>query len=122
VPTATITPTETPLPTETPTITPTPTATFQADFSEATFYTAGPLAGFRFLIAVELKQPVKGEYYALVGGSKEYTCEVLAAYPNRLYCTGRQAAAQEYVTYQIFEKATDRPVFAGKVWADLPLR
>ncbi|MCD4671760.1 MAG: hypothetical protein K8R77_03760 [Anaerolineaceae bacterium] len=115
-------PTETPVPSATPTITPTPTATFQADFTTAGFYTAGPLTGFRFLIAVELKEPVKGEYYALVKKNKEYTCEVLAAYPNRLYCTGRQAAAQDYVTYQIFETATDRPVFAGEVWCDLPLR
>lgn len=115
-------PTETPVPSATPTITLTPTATFQADFSKAKFYTAGPLAGFRFLIAVELEEPVEGEYYALVDDSKEYTCTVLPDYPKRLYCTGRQAAAEEYVTYQIIEKATDRPVFAGEVWADFPLR
>jgi hypothetical protein len=115
-------PTETPVPSATPTITPTPTATFQADFGKAEFYTAGPLANFRFLIAVELAEPVEGEYYALVEKNKEYKCEVLAAYPNRLYCTGRQAAANDFVTYQIFETATGRPVFAGEVWCDLPLR
>ena len=115
-------PTETPVPSATPTITPTPTATFQADFGKAELYTAGPLSNFRFLIAVELAEPVEGEYYALVEKNKEYNCEVLAAYPNRLYCTGRQAAANEFVTYQIFETATDRPVFSGEVWSDLPLR
>ncbi len=47
IPTATAT--ETPVPSATPTITPTPTATFQADFSKAELYTAGPLANFRFL-------------------------------------------------------------------------
>lgn len=120
VPTATAT--ETPIPSATPTITPTPTATFQADFSKAKLYTAGPLANFRFLIAVQLEDTVEGEYYALVDKNKEYTCEILAAYPKRLYCTGRQAAAEDYVTFQIFETATDRPVFAGEVWCDLPLR
>jgi hypothetical protein len=120
IPTATIT--ETPIPSATPTITLTPTATFQANFSKAELYTAGPLANFRFLIAVELAEPVEGEYYGLVDKNKEYTCEVLAAYPNRLYCTGRQAAANDFVTFQIFETATDRPVFAGEVWCDLPLR
>ena len=120
IPTATAT--QTPLPSATPTITPTPTATFQADFSKAKFYTAGPLANFRFLIAVQLEEPVEGEYYAVVDKNKEYKCEVLAAYPNRLYCTGRQAAANDFVTYQIFETATDRQVFAGEVWCDLPLR
>jgi hypothetical protein len=115
-------PTETPVPSATPTITPTPTATFQADFSKATLYTAGPLTNFRFLIAVELAEPVEGEYYALVEKNKEYTCEVLPAYPNRLYCSGRQAAANDFVSFQVFETATDRPVFAGEVWCDLPLR
>ena len=114
--------TETPVPSATPTITPTPTATFQADFSKAELYTAGPLKNFRFLIAVELAEPVQGEYYGLVDKNKEYKCEVLAAYPNRLYCSGRQAAANDFVTFQIFETDTDRPVFAGEVWCDLPLR
>jgi hypothetical protein len=120
-PTVTRTPTETPVPSETPTVTPTPTATFQVDWSQAVFYTAGPLAGFRFLIAVELKEPVEGEYYA-EAGNHEYICTVLAAYPNRLYCTGRQAAANDWVNYQIFEKDSGRPVFGGRVWADMLLR
>lgn len=115
-------PTETPVPSATPTITPTPTATFQADFAKAELYTAGPLANFRFLIVVELAEPVQGEYYGLVDRNKEYKCEVLVEYPNRLYCSGRQAAANDFVTFQIFETATDRPVFAGEVWCDLPLR
>ena len=118
----TATATETPVPSATPTITLTPTATFQADFSKAELYTAGPLANFRFLIAIELAEPVQGEYYALVDQNKEYTCEVLAEYPDRLYCTGRQAAAEDYVFFQVFESATDRVVFSGEVWCALPLR
>lgn len=114
--------TETPVPSATPTITLTPTATFQADFSKAELFTAGPLANFRFLVAIELDEPVVGEYYALVARNKEYTCEILTAYPNRLYCTGQQAAAQDYVLLQVFESATDRIVFSDEVWCDLPLR
>ena len=120
VPTATAT--ETPVPSATPTITLTPTATFQADFSKAELYTAGPLANFRFLIAVELEEPVEGDYYSLVDKNKEYSCEVLPEYPNRLYCSGPQAAADDFVFFQVFESATDRVVFSGEVYCALPLR
>jgi len=120
MPTATAT--ETPVPSATPTITLTPTATFQADFSKAELYTAGPLANFRFLIVVELAEPVQGEYYSLVDKNKEYSCEVLAEYPSRLYCSGPQAAADDFVLFQIFESTTDRVVFSGEVYCGLPLR
>jgi len=116
LPTATITSSPTTAPSETPTRTPAP----QTDFSEATLYTAGFLPKWRYFFAVKVPfETIKGEYYAIVDRNKEYACEVLAAYPNRLYCTGPLSAANDFIDYVIYEQDTNLKVFEGNIFVPL---
>ena len=114
-PTATSAPTRTPKPL--PTHTSSPTAALKSDFSQAKLSTAGYLPGYRFFIAIELPDPVKGEYYALVDENKEYTCSIPGNYPNRLYCSGQLTKVDGWVSYVIYTQGTDEEVFEGEVYA-----
>ena len=115
-PTATITSSPTIVPSETSTSTPAP----QTDFSEATLYTAGFLPKWRYFFAVKVPaDSIEGEYYAVVDRNKDYSCEVQAQYPNRLYCTGPLAAADDTIHYVIYEKETNLKVFEGDIFVPL---
>jgi hypothetical protein len=130
--TATQTPTElptvtdTPLPTATalPTRTPAPTSTPipPNELADAHFLTSGFLDGWRYFITIESPNPITGEYTAVMGENKEYTCEVMNQFPKRLYCIGRLAKVDDYVPYVVFEKETQRKVFEGKVFIPIPSR
>ena len=83
-------------------------------------YTAGFLPKWRYFFAVKVpSDTIEGEYYAIVDRNKEYSCEILAAYPNRLYCTGPLSAANDFIDYVIFEKDTDLKVFEGSIFVPL---
>jgi len=115
-PTATITSSPTAIPSETSTATPAPLT----DFSEASLYTTGSLSKWRYFFAVSVpSEAIEGQYYAIVDRNKEYTCEVLAAYPNRLYCNGPLAAANDFIDYAIYEKDTNLKVFEGNIFVPL---
>ena len=115
-PTPTITSSPTIVPSETPTSTPAP----QTDFSEAVFYTAGFPSKWNYFFAIQLPSgTIQGDYYAVVDENKEYTCEVLAAYPDRLYCTGPLAAANDFIDYAIYEKDSNLKVFEGNIFVPL---
>ncbi len=95
-------PTETPVPSATPTITPTPGPNFGA----ASVYAVSHLTGDRLLVTIQIPGGVEGMYQAVVGPST-LNCEILADYPNRLYCngpepyqnyTGREATVTVYST------------------------
>lgn len=121
-PTSTPAPTITPQPTETalpsPTVLPssTPFPTPEVDFSKAKFYTAGFLPNWRFFIAIQTEDEMKGSYEALVDKTVRYKCEVLAAYPKRLYCSGYLRRMNDWVDYSIFQTGAEEPVFKGKVF------
>lgn len=83
-------PTETAVPSATPTITPTPGPNFGA----ASVYAVSHLPGDRLLVTIQIPGGVEGVYQAVVGPST-LNCEILADYPDRLYCTG----PEPYVNY-----------------------
>lgn len=125
--TATTMPTSTPAPTREPTTTPTlplaptiPTLP-RADFSGAKILAYGPLSDWRFLITLELPDPVDGPFYMMVDQNKEYTCALLAGFPNRLYCTGPMARINDTVSFVVYDQDTDEPVYEGSIFIPLVL-
>ncbi|MEA4910135.1 MAG: hypothetical protein VB089_21115 [Anaerolineaceae bacterium] len=119
-PTNTRTVTQTLPPTASPTATVTPTPKPLDDFSQASFFTSGHLPDYRYFIAIELPDPIQGQYYAWVDDNREYPCEPNGEYPNRLYCTGALAGVDKTIDYSIREKDSDREVFSGDVYITNP--
>ncbi|NPV77093.1 MAG: hypothetical protein HPY59_12060 [Anaerolineae bacterium] len=115
-PTITPQPTETPLPSPTPLPSNTPFPTPEVDFSKAKFYTAGFLPNWRFFIAIQAEEEMKGSYEALVDQTVRYRCEVLATYPKRLYCSGPLRRMNDWVDYSIFQTGAEEPVFKSRVF------
>jgi hypothetical protein len=123
--TPTALPTSTATQTETPTVTPTATLPPPLDdFSQARLYSSGPRPGWDFAIIILLPEDIRGEYSALVGDDpvKPFTCRPLTeyAYPDRLYCSGRQPGVDKQVIFKILEKNTNQVVFKGFVYLPLP--
>lgn len=111
-------PTETLVPSATPTITPTPGPNFGA----ASVYAVSHLTGDRLLVTIQIPGGVEGMYQAVVGPST-LNCEILADYPDRLYCTG----PEPYVNYTaretsvtLYSTATGASVFQTQF--DIPPR
>ncbi|MCC6148172.1 MAG: hypothetical protein IT308_11460 [Anaerolineaceae bacterium] len=115
-PTITLLPSETPLPPPTIEPTHTPFPTPEVDFSSAKFYTAGFLPDWRFFIAIQAEGEMKGDYTALVDKTVTYKCEILAAYPKRLYCSGPLRRMNDWVNYAIYQTGASQPVFQSKVF------
>lgn len=123
-PTATPFPTQTPLPTLTPTVTPTlpPTATFTptADpaLAEVKLIGLAWLEKYKYnlMVSFEFPGPVDPEDYRVTLEDKEYFCEVLAKFPNRLYCNGQGAAVLKQATVRVYQSGSQTPGFEKKVW------
>lgn len=98
------------------TATATPTEIKIADWTSAKFFTGGALADWQYFIALQFDGNLTGNYYAVVDKNKNYKCEILAMYPNRLYCHGPQAAFMDYVRFEVFDKTTDEKVYEERVW------
>lgn len=98
--------------------TPEPTLPPADNWEGAAFYTAGFLQNWNFFIAVQLKEDIKGSYYAVVGKGKTYYCSNNYN-PRRLYCTGPLARLDDWVDYEIFEKLSNQSVFKGSVFIPL---
>lgn len=115
LPTATERPTNQPEPTKewtaTPisSSTPEPTLPPADNWEGAAFYTAGFLQNWNFFIAVQLKEDIKGSYYAVVGKGKTYYCSNNYN-PRRLYCTGPLARLDDWVDYEIFDRVSNQSV------------
>lgn len=123
-PTITPLPTQTSLPIQSPTATTTSYPTPVVDFSKATYYTGGFLPGWRFFIAIQTDQQIKGSYNAVIQDEKgkaikQYTCTVIPNYPKRLYCSGDLPGMAKWFFYTIFDKTSGQPVYSGKVYIPL---
>lgn len=118
-PTITPLPSQTPLPSPTSQPTDTPFPTPEVDFSKAKLSASGFLSNWRFFFAVEAEEPMQGSYYALVDNALKYDCEILAKYPNRLYCNGPLRKMDEFVDFAIYQTGASEPVFKGKVFVPI---
>ncbi|MBI9048158.1 MAG: hypothetical protein JEZ00_01960 [Anaerolineaceae bacterium] len=102
--------------TKTAVVSPTATPMQLADWSSAEFYTSGSLANWQYFIALQFDGYITGEYYAVVDKNKDYKCEILEMYPNRLYCHGPQAAFMDFVRFEVFDVSSDEIVYQEKIW------
>ncbi len=130
--TATTLPTDTPAPTETlsPSLTPAvpptatatlaPTATLEPTLdpalSDVTLIGLAWYPNYDLLLSFQFKQPVDPKKYRVTLEDKEYTCEVLAQYPNRLYCRGQGAKVLGVADVRVYQVGYDQPGFEKKVW------
>jgi hypothetical protein len=120
--TAPATPTPSPAPvvraTSTPTQEATNIATVIADtgphFDFAEIAGVAHMDNGYFLMTIEVSGGVRGEYKAVIG-EEEFKCQVLAGYPNRLYCTGLTSQAGQFVLVQVYELGKADPVFEDEL-------
>ena len=71
-----------------------------AIFTEANVYSLSFPQDDVFLVTIEVPGGVKSDYYALVD-RKQYKCEVLEQYPDRLYCSGLAPETTKLVMVQL---------------------
>ncbi|GEM_PF-1846329 len=82
-------------------------------FNGAYVYRYGFLQNNRYLVTMQLTNPVTGTYYAVIGG-KTFKCSVIADYPNRLYCTGPSVKGGKQ-TVLMYRTDDNRLVYTGEV-------
>lgn len=108
--TATAAPTETSAPTEIPTPTPDPALE------------AVKLAGlawmphYNMLLSFDFPGPVDPADYRVTLEGKEYECEVLAQYPNRLYCHGPGAKVLTTAVIRVYPAGSEQPGYEKSYW------
>ncbi len=114
-PTATEVPTLTPLPG--PTSLPTATASPTADPSMAQIKFLGLEWQPHYDMRISLQFPaaVDPANYRVTLEDEEYTCQTVAPYTDRLYCTGRGRSVFEYATIRVYPKGSGTPGFEKKV-------
>ena len=120
--TATTTPTELPTPTEVEAVETEsegnePEAvimTADTIFKEANVYSLGFPQDDVFLVTIEVPGGVEDDYYALVDG-KQYECQVLEQYPDRLYCSGQAPQTNRFVIIQIMATDSEEVVFEAEI-------
>jgi len=129
-PSPTATPTS--APTETPTpLQPSPTATslglatatatllLRQEFAEARIYRVGLLVSGQFLVTLLLSGQPQENYRADVNG-EVFKCQVLAQYPDRLYCTGPALPAGKTAVIRVYPQEGEELVFRSDFFVPLP--
>ena len=87
----------------------------QDDFEGAYIYSYGSLIGKKYIITIQLKNEVKGSYYAKMSDKfieNRYKCTTTRTYPNRLYCYGYSIRGGQRSIY-VYEEGTDKLVYVG---------
>lgn len=121
-PTATMRPSLTPAATATPSATETlpPTATPPPTpdpaLSSIKLVGLAWLSNYNLLLSFNFPGPVDANMYRVTLEDKEYTCEVLAQYPNRLYCHGQGAKVLATATVRVYSTGSNQPGFEQEVW------
>ncbi len=87
------------------------------DFEGAYIYSYGSLIGKKYIITIQLKNEVKGKYYAKMSDKfveHRYKCTTTVTYPNRLYCHGSSIRGGQRSIF-VYEEGTDKLVFIGNL-------
>lgn len=124
LPTATIAPSQTPLPLPTAsptlavtaTLTSTPAPTADMVLAQVKLVGLSWLANYDFLLTFQFPGPVDAKNYHAMMETKDFTCQTLAQYPNRLYCTGRSAAVQQMAWVRLYQAGATQPGFEQYTW------
>lgn len=109
-PTTTPSPTQTPLPTATYTPTPDP-ALAQIKLIGLAWY-----SNYDMLLSFQFPGPVDPRNYHVKLEDKDYNCEVLAQFPDRLYCRGDGAKVLTTAWVRVYPAGSDQPGFEKKMW------
>jgi hypothetical protein len=109
-PTSTPPPTQTLPPSETPPPTPDP-ALANIKLVGLAWY-----SNYDLLLSFNFPGPVDPQKYRVTMEEKEYKCEVLAQYPNRLYCRGQGAKVLAVADVRVYPAGSDIPGFEQEVW------
>ena len=83
-------------------------------FTEANVYSLSFPQDDVFLVTIEIPGGVADDYYARVD-HKQYKCEVLEQYPDRLYCSGLAPETNRLVMVQIMSIESDEVVFEAEI-------
>lgn len=114
--TPTAAPTRLPTLAPSPTITLTPMATVDPLLSQVKLTGVSWLSDYRFMLIFQFPAPVDPKNYRATLESKEYPCQVVAQYPNRLFCTGPGAAVQSMAWVRLYQVGNDQPGFEQRTW------
>jgi hypothetical protein len=121
-PTHTPEPTETPLPSVTPTITATlpptavPSVTPDPSLAEIKLIGLAWMPRYEMLLSFQFPTAVDAAKYRVTLEDKEYRCEVLAQYPNRLYCFGQGAKVLTTAMVRLYQAGSTTPAFEKEMW------
>ena len=107
---ASVTVTETPLPTAAPTLDPALAQVKLVGLSWLEKYK------YNLLLSFDFPGPVDPADYRVTLEDKEYRCEVLGQYPNRLYCNGQGAKVLQPAQVRIYASGSDTPGFETEIW------
>ncbi len=121
-PTSTPMPSATPRPSLTPTVTQTvpPTATFTATpdaaLAEIKLIGLAWYSNYDMLLSFQFPGAVDPAAYRVTLEEKEYQCETIAQYPDRLYCRGQGARVLAVAWVRVYPAGSQNFGFEKQVW------
>jgi hypothetical protein len=93
-----------------PTVLPSPTSAAGVYYTDASVMSTGWLEDGSLLVTLHVPEGLEGNYRAVVGGN-EFTCEILANYPERLYCHGTGVKSGVQVEASWYLEGIESPVY-----------
>ncbi len=89
---------------------PSPTSVAGEVLEDASIMSTGWLQDGSLLVTLHIPSGVEGAYRSIVGGN-EFTCEILEAYPDRLYCHGKGVKSGAQVEASWYLEGIEEPVY-----------
>ncbi len=121
-PTRTLAPTSTQLPSLTPTITQTSTpaatitATPDSTLAEIVLTGMAWVENYDILLSFQFPGPVDPTAYRVTLADKDYRCETISVYPNRLICRGPGAKVLAVAAVRVYPVGSSQPGYEKEIW------
>ena len=115
-PTLTALPASSPTPAPPPTTPPTPAPTADLALAQVKLVGVSWLENYNFLLIFQFPGPVEAKNYRATLETKEYSCQGVAQYPDRLFCTGPGAAVESMAWVRLYQAGSDQPGFERYTW------
>jgi len=71
---------------------------------------------YDLLLSFQFTDPVDPKDYRVTLEDRAYNCEVLAQFPDRLYCRGQGAKVLATANVRVYPTGSDQPGFEKDVW------
>lgn len=114
VPSATVTATAAPTETSAPTSASSPTP--HPAQGQITLSGLAWMPDYNMLLSFNFPGPVDAADYRVMLEEKEYRCEVLEQYPNRLYCYGAGAKVLTTAMVRVYPVGVQQPIYERSYW------